>query len=129
MHAQQTQLKPLSTIELTPDEGTILKWMRNAAWEPQKDAREPIPYKAKVPEFFNGVRLYRLQAGAAPTGGGAMGPLDLFIKKIQYQGVISKQDLYPVVAQGSLRFLSLRKTDLENLGVRIGHPAGDEDDD
>lgn len=124
MHIQQQQLKPLSGIELTNDERTILKWIRSVKWDAQKSGREPIPYKAKVPEFFGGVRLYKVAGGAA-SGAGAMGALDLFIKKIQYQGVISKQDLYPVIAENNARYLMLRKADLDNLGVG----GGDEDDD
>ena len=125
MQVQQTQLKPLSGVQLTPDESTIVKWMRSVKWEPQADAREPIPYRAKVPEFFSGVRFFKV-AGGAVSGGGAMGALDLFIKKIQYQGIISKQDLYPVITQGASRFLVLKKIDLDNLGV--GNSDDDEDE-
>jgi|GEM_PF-5963768 len=124
MQIQQKQLNSLSSIQLTPDEAAIVKWMRSVTWEPQKDEREPLPYKAKVPEFFGGVRLYRVQGGAS-TGGGALGPLDLFIKKIEHQGIISKQGLYPVTTQGTARYLSLRKTDLDNLGIG----QSDEDDE
>ncbi|NBX02972.1 MAG: hypothetical protein EBR02_02680 [Alphaproteobacteria bacterium] len=116
-------LKPLSTIALTSDEEKILKWIRGAKWEAVAGARDPIPYKAKVPEFFSGVRLYKVQGGAT-TGAGAMGALDLFIKKIEFQGVISKQEMYPVITQGTSRFLMLKKMDMENLGV-----GADEDDD
>jgi hypothetical protein len=118
MQVPVKQLKPLSSLQLTPEEHKIVAWMRKAAWEPQADAREPIPYKAKVPEFFGGVRLYNMQSG------GALGPLDLFIKKIEYQGVITKQSLYPVSVQGTARYLSLAKADLDNLGV-----GGDEYDE
>jgi hypothetical protein len=126
MQVPQQQLKPISGVELTADEKIILKWIRGAKWDAQTEARDPIPYKAKVPEFFNGVRLYKVQGGAT-TGAGAMGALDLFIKKIEFHGVISKQELYPVLAQGAARYLMLRKKDLENLSVGSG--AGDEDDD
>lgn len=121
MYIQSKQLKPITSIQLSTDESKILSWLRGAAWKPQTDAREPIPYKAKVPEFFSGVRLYRMQGGGGGTG--AQGALDLFVKKLEYQGVISKQDLYPVTTEGGARFLSLRKMDLENLGV------GQEDDE
>lgn len=126
MQVPQQQLKPISGVELTADEKTILKWIRSAKWDAQPDARDPIPYKAKVPEFFGGVRLYKVQGGAV-SGAGAMGALDLFIKKIEFHGVISKQDLYPVTAQGTARYLMLRKKDLENLSV--GSDTGDEDDE
>lgn len=116
MQVAQKKLNPLSVAELTEDEKSILQWIRHADWIPQRGARDPIPYKAKVPEFFKGVRLYKVQGGAV-TGAGAMGALDLFVKKVQFQGVISKQDLYPVTAEGTARFLSLKKADLDNLGV------------
>lgn len=125
MYLQEKQLKSLQSIELTAEEGTILKWLRSAPWQAQTGAREPT-YKAKVPEFYSGVRLYRVQA-TGPTGAGAMGALDLFIKKISFQGVISKQELYPVTAEGPARFLSLRRADLDNLGVRLG--GGDDEDE
>lgn len=125
MHVQQQQLNPVSGIELTGDEAVIIKWIRSVKWEAQQGEREPIPYKAKVPEFFNGVRMYKVQGGAT-SGAGAMGALDLLIKKLQFQGVISKQDLYPVITQGTARYLMLRKTDLDNLGAGRG---GDEDDE
>lgn len=112
MHIAPTQLKKLRDNEFSENELKMLDWLRGADWQAQTGAREPIPYKAKVPEFFGGVRLYHVAAG-----GSSQGPLDLFIKKLQYQGVISKQDLYPVTAEGAARFLSLRKADLDNLGV------------
>lgn len=115
MQVPSNPLKPLSSIQLSADENKLLAWMRKAAWEPQAQARTPIPYKAKVPEFFSGVRLYNIQGNAGP--GGAHGLLSLFIKKLEYQGVISKQELYPVVTQDNARFLSLTKADLDNLGV------------
>lgn len=121
MQVPMGQLKPLSNVQLSADESKMLAWLRNVAWEAQTDARDPIPYKAKIPEFFGGVRLYNMQGGAGASG--AHGALSLFIKKLEYQGVISKQELYPVVTQGSARFLSLKKADLENLGV------GQEDDE
>ena len=121
MQVPVNQLKPLSGVELSADESKMLTWLRSATWEPQNDAREPIPYKAKLPEFYSGVRLYNMQGGAG--AGGAHGALSLFIKKLEYQGVISKQELYPVVTQGSARFLSLKKADLDNLGI------GQEDDE
>ncbi len=123
MYASSQPLKSISTISLTADEAKLLKWIRSAKWEAVADAREPIPYKAKVPEFFGGVRLYKMHAGPV-TGAGAMGALDVFIKKIEFQGIISKQDMYPVVTQGNARFLMLKKADIENLGV-----GADEDDD
>lgn len=126
MHVQSTPLKPLSAVTLNADEAALLTWIKSAKWEAQPQVREPIPYKAKVPQFFKGVRLYKTQAGGV-SGAGAMGALDLFIKKLQYQGIISKQDLYPVVSQGADRFLILRKADLDNLGV--GASADDEDEE
>lgn len=123
MQVQTQPLKPLSSITLTGDENAILKWIRKVKWEVQKGEREPLPYKAKVPEFYDGVRLYKVQAGAT-TGAGAMGALDLFIKKIAFSGIISKQDLYPVITQGTARYLVLRKADLDNLGA-----GGDDEDD
>jgi len=116
MQVQAAALKPLGSIELTADDTVILKWIRSAAWEPVKGAHEPIPYKAKVPEFYGGVRLYRLQAGGASAG--SLGALELFIKKLGLQGVITKQALYPVEGHGNQpRYLSLKKADLTNLGV------------
>jgi hypothetical protein len=115
MHIAAKALTPLKNVQLSADESKMLAWIRAASWEPQTDAREPIPYTAKVPEFFGGARLYRVQAAAGL--GGSQGLLDLFIKKLEYQGVITKQELYPVTVKGSARFLSLKKADLENLGV------------
>ena len=120
MQVQVKQLKPLSSVQLTTDEGKILSWLRSAPWEKLADAREPT-FKAKVPEFFGGVRLYNMQATAG--AGAAQGPLALFIKKIEYQGVLSKQEMHPVAMIGNNRYLSLKKTDLDNLGV------GDEEED
>ena len=125
MQVQAQQLKPLSSVALNPDERAIIAWIRSAHWEPQTGEREPIPYKAKVPEFFSGVRFYKVQAGAT-TGAGAMGALDLLIKKLSFSGIISKQELYPVIAQGASRFLQLKKADLDNLGAGA---CADEDED
>ncbi len=108
------QLKPLNSVQLSPDESKILKWFRSVKWEENKGVRETT-YKAKVPEFFNGVRLYRMQAGG--SGAGSQGALELFIKKLEYQSVLTKQELYPVTTEGTARYLSLRKADLDNLGV------------
>ena len=115
MHATDRSLKSLQAIQLSADENKMLQWLRGASWEPQTDARDPIPYKAKVPEFFGGVRLYRVQASGASSGG--HNALDLFIKKLEYQGCITKQGLYPLVVQNGARFLLLKKVDLENIGV------------
>lgn len=115
MHIPVQQLKPLDAVQLSVDEGKILVWLKRAAWEAQTDAREPIPYKTKVPEFFGGVRLYRMHAGGTPAGG--LGALELFLKKLEYQGVIAKQGLYPLAGHGNTRFLSLTKAELDNLGV------------
>lgn len=115
MQVPVNQLKSLASVQLSADESKMLAWLRSAAWQPQNDARDPIPYKAKLPEFFSGVRLYNMQGGAGTSG--AHGALSLFIKKLEYQGVISKQELYPVLTQGSARFLSLKKADLDNLGI------------
>lgn len=120
MQHQATPLKPLSTVSLTADEAKILAWLRKTVWEPQAGERDPIPYKTKVPEFFGGVRLFNMQGGSVS----AHGALSLLIKKLEYQGVLTKQDLYPVVRSGTAHFLSLKKADLDNLGV-----GGDEDDD
>ena len=115
MYAPQTILKPLSSIQLGKEETTIVKWLRSAQWEPVKDAKTPIPYRAKVPEFFGGVQLYRMQGGA---GGGAVGALELFIKKLGMQGVIGKQELYPLIGHGTQpRYVALKKAELDNLGV------------
>jgi hypothetical protein len=115
MHVVRKQLKPLSGVTLTADETRILQWLRSTKWEPQTDAREPIPYKTKLPEFFGGVRLYRVQGGGPAAG--SLGLVELFIKKLEYQGVLTKQELYPVSVQGNVGFLSLKKEDLDNLGV------------
>jgi hypothetical protein len=117
-------LKPVSDVQLNADETKILKWLKTADWQPQNDARPPIPYKARVPEFYSGVRMYKLQ-GSAHTAGGALGALELFIKKLEYQGVLTKQDLYPVSVIGAVRYLSLKKADLDSLGV--GKNEEDED--
>jgi hypothetical protein len=68
--------------------------------------------------------MYKLQ-GSAHTAGGALGALELFIKKLEYQGVLTKQDLYPVSVIGAVRYLSLKKADLDSLGV--GKNEEDED--
>jgi hypothetical protein len=107
-------LKPISVIELTADENKMLKWLKRSQWEPQKDKHEPIPYKTKVPEFYDGVRLYKMQGSA---GGGSLGLLELFIKKLQHNGIIGKQDIYPLAGHGTARTLSLKKADMDNLGV------------
>jgi len=116
MYIKITPLKPLDTVSLTPDESTMLKWIRSVAWEIVKGAREPIPYKAKVPQYYDGVQLYRMQAGGASAG--SLGALEIFIKKLAIHGVITKQGPYPMEGHGSQpRYLSLNKTDLDNLGV------------
>jgi len=115
MHIQPKQLKPLESIQLSEDESKILKWLKAAVWAPDTAANEPIPYKTTVPQFFSGVRLYGAVPGKA--GAGSLGALELFIKKLEYQGVITKQELYPVTGHGLTRFLSLKKVDLANLGV------------
>jgi hypothetical protein len=122
MHVQEVQLKPLSSIQITSEETTILKWINSAAWEAVKDPHGAVSYKAKVPEFFSGVRLYRLQAGGASAG--SLSALELFIKKLGLQGVISKQELYPLSGHGAQsRYLSLKKGDLDNLRI-----SGEEDE-
>lgn len=123
----QQQLKSISSIDLSADESTILKWIRSVKWEEQTGSNEPIPHKAKVPEFFGGVRFFKVQGGGN-SGAGAMGALDLFIKKIQYQGVISKQNLYPVTSEGNARFLTLNKDDLDNLGAGSSYDDDDYDE-
>jgi hypothetical protein len=124
MQVAHKALKSVSEVTLNPDETKILKWIKSAKWEAVTEARPPIPYKAKVPEFFGGVRLYKMQGGA-PSAGGALGALELFIKKLEYQGVLGKQDLYPVSTQGDARYLLLKKADLDSLGVG---KAEEEDD-
>lgn len=116
MHIQDKRLKSLDSIQLTTEETTILKWLRSAAWEAVKDAKEPVPYKAKVPEFYNGIRLYRMQVGGSSAG--SLGALEIFIKKLGFGGIITKPDLYPVVGHSNQpRYLMLKKADLDNLGV------------
>jgi hypothetical protein len=115
MQVPVNQLKSLANVELSADENKILSWLRSATWENQEDARDPTLYKAKLPEFYSGVRLYNMQGGAGASG--AHGALSLLIKKLEYQGVLSKQELYPVVTNGNARFLSLKKAELDNIGV------------
>ena len=116
MQVKDTVLKPLGSIELSKDEALMLKWLKSASWEPVKDAHEPIPYRAKVPEFHGGVRLFRMQAGGPSAG--SFGALELFIKKLGIQGVITKPPLYPIEGHGNQpRYLALKKADLNNLGV------------
>ncbi len=114
MQVQSKILKSLTVVELSADESKILGWLRKTKWAPVAGARDPIPYKTKVPEFFDGVRLYRMQAGAT---GAAQAPLEFFIKKLQFQGVIHKQDMYPLTTEAGAKYLALRKEDLDNLGV------------
>ena len=121
---QAVKLNPLTSIQLSAEEKKILDWMRQAKWEPQKDQREPIPYKAKVPEFFGGVRLFRMQAMGASAG--SLGALELFIKKLQFDNIITKQGLYPLDGHGATRYISLKKVDLDNLG--IGKKRDDDED-
>ena len=116
MHIQETQLKPLSSLPLTAEETILLKWLRSIAWEKVAAAHGAVAYKAKVPEFFGGVRLYRMQAGGPSAG--SIGALEIFIKKLGFQGIISKQDLYPIAGHSNQpRYLTLKKVDLDNLGV------------
>jgi hypothetical protein len=116
MHMQEKLLKPLDGVELSSDEEVMLKWIRSVRWEAMKGTREPISYRAKVPEFYLGVKLYRKQAGGASAG--SLGALEIFIKKLGFAAVIGKQDLYPVSGHGNEpRFLMLKKADLDNLGV------------
>ena len=118
MHIEVKPLKSLSTVSLTSEEGKLLSWLRSAPWQPVSDAREPT-LRAKVPEFFGGVRLYIIQGGG-PQGRNA---LDLLIKKLEYQGVLSRQDMYPVQVEGAARYVSLKASDVANL------KAQDDDDD
>jgi len=116
MQTKEARLNPLSSIQLKAEENTMLKWIRSASWEPVKEAKAPIPYRAKIPEFFSGVRLFTLQGGG--PGSSSLGALEIFIKKLGLQGVITKQVLYPIEGHGSgPRYLSLKKADLDNLGV------------
>jgi hypothetical protein len=123
MHAQTAALKPLSSVTLTSEDNAILAWIRSAKWELVEDAKDSKPFRAKVPEFFKGARLYSMHA----TGGNAgMGGLDLFVKKLGIQGVLTKQNMYPVSGHGTgPRFLTLTNADLDNLGV--DDEEGDED--
>lgn len=126
MHTPAQTLKPLSSATLTAEENTIVSWIRSAKWELVADAKDPKPFKAKVPEFFKGVRLYHMHT----TGGGnaSIGPLELFIKKMGLLGVLGKQTLYPVSGHGNQpRYLTLAKTELDNLGV--GKASDDDDED
>ncbi len=118
MYAADKQLKPLGSIELSEDERKILGWLREAPWEKVAEAREPT-LRAKVPEFFGGVRLYRMQAGS-----GAQNAVEMLIKKLGFQGVIGKQDMYPLIVQGVARYLVLKQAELDNLGA-----GGDGDED
>ena len=115
MQLPSQPLNPLKNVSLSADESKMLAWLRSASWEAQPATREPIPYKAKVPEFYGGVRLYRVQTG--PANAGSQSPLELFLKKLQYQGVIAKHEAYPLAGHGTARFLSLTKAELDNLGV------------
>lgn len=111
MHIAEKQYKPLSSVELSADERKMVAWMRSAKWEPAQEGR----LKAKVPEFYNGVRMYSVQGGG--VGANAHGALGLLIKKLEFQGVISKQDMYPVSAAGAARYVSFTKQDLDTLGI------------
>lgn len=117
MHISAKALKPLSGVQLSSDDSKIIAWIRRAVWEVQAEEREPKKM-AKVPEFFNGVRLYHVQGG-----GSSQGPLELFIKKLEYHGVLGKQDMHPLRMLGNTRFLVLTPAELDNLGV------GQEDDE
>ena len=124
MHIQTAALKPLESVTLSAEEKAILIWIRNASWQIVADAKEPKPYKAKVPEYYKGTRLYRMQA--VSSGNASVGGLDMLIRKLSISGIISKQGPYPVSGHGSEpRFLTLPKTDLDNLGVG----KDDEDED
>ena len=114
MFAADKALVPLSRIQLSAEEKKILGWLREAAWEKVVEAREPTA-RAKVPEFFGGVRLYRIQASGGAAG--SQNPLELFIKKLGFQGVIGKQEMYPLVVEGGARFVVLKQAELDNLGV------------
>lgn len=107
MFAATTPLKSLSSVELSAEESSVLSWVRAAVWEPVDGGK----MRAKVPEFFGGVRLYRMQAGAGKDA------LEMFIKKLGFQGVIRKQDLYPVFALAGARYVMLSKEELAHLGV------------
>ena len=116
MQIKENALKSLSDISLTVEENAILKWIRSVKWEAVNGPHGSVSYKAKVPEFFNGARLYRVAAGGPSAG--SLGPLELFVKKLGLQGVIGKQELYPVSGIGTQpRYISLKKPDLDNLGV------------
>jgi len=107
------QLKPISGLEFSPDEKKILGWLKGAKWEATPDGKF---YKTKVPQFYGGVRLYGAMPGRSSASG--LGALELFIKKLEYQGIITKQELYPLAGHdNNSRFLSLKKVELDNLGV------------
>jgi hypothetical protein len=116
MQVKDTPLNPLGSIQLSPPENSMLKWIRTASWDAVQGAHGATNYRAKIPEFFGGVRLYTLQGGGAHAS--AQGALELFIRKLGLQGVIAKQALYPIEGHGSApRYLCLKKADLDNLGV------------
>jgi hypothetical protein len=119
MHIAPQQLRPLANVELSTNEAKILEWLRSAKWEAQQGAHSP--QKTKVPEYYSGVRLYSMQGHDA-----AQGALEIFLKKLQYQNVISKLDIYPLAGHGASRFLTLPKADLENLAIP-GKEAEDEE--
>lgn len=124
MHIAAKTLKPLSTVTLSSDENKMISLLRAAKWEPQKDMRDPISYKTKIPEFYSGVRLYKMQAGGV-SAGGAMGALEVLVKKLEFNGIIGKQEMYPLVIQNGARFLLLKKADMDNLGVGKAHDDED----
>lgn len=124
MYIQSAPLKPLASLQLTSDENTMLKWLRTATWEAVSGGREAL-HKAKVPQYYGGVQLYRMQAGGASAG--SLGALEIFIKKLAIHDIITKQGLYPVEGHGAqARYLSLKKADLDNLGV--GREEDDEEE-
>jgi hypothetical protein len=121
MQHKDAALEPLASLSLSAEDKIILKWLRAVRWETAAGPHGSIVYTAKVPEFYGSVRLYRMQAGGTP---GSLGALELFIKKLALQRVISKQEMYPVSGHGTqARFISFKKADMDNLGI------GKEDED
>ena len=111
MQIPEQFLKPLDSAGLSTDERKMLACLRAATWEAQPEGKEPT-FRAKIPEFFGGVRLYRVAAGG-PVGN----PVEMLIKKLAFQGSISKQGLYPLAVQGVARYLVLSQAEMDNLGI------------
>jgi len=114
MQIAEKPLTPLSQLQLSPEERKIIGWLKTTTWETMPAEHGIVRYKTKVPEFYNGARLYNMQGGGTR---GPFSPVELLIKKLNLQGALTKQDLYPLQGHGSVRFLIFKKADLDNLGV------------